>query len=111
MPDPSGLDGCPLKSPKASRTQPSPTTAVPGPIARLLIQRSPCGVAGTRWTCPVGLTKVTVACDASPVSSQGLKLLDVVRHQGRVLIGSERAAHVTDGPVGPPRSGKRAARR
>jgi len=33
------------------------------------------------------------------LTSQGLKLLDVVRHQGRVLIGSERAAHATDGPV------------
>jgi len=44
------------------------------------------------------------------LTSQGLKLLDVVRHQGRVLIGSERAAHATDGPVAPPRSGKRAPR-
>ena len=44
------------------------------------------------------------------LTSQGLKLLDVVRHQGRVLIGSERAAQATDGPVGPQRSGKRAPR-
>ena len=44
------------------------------------------------------------------LTSQGLELLDVVRHQGRVLIGSERAAHATDGPVGPRRSGKRAPR-
>jgi len=44
------------------------------------------------------------------LTSQGLKLLDVVRHQGRVLIGSERAAHATDGPVGPRPSGKRAPR-
>jgi circadian clock protein KaiC len=44
------------------------------------------------------------------LTSQGLKLLDVVRHQGRVLIGSERAAHATDGPVGPRRSGKGAPR-
>ena len=44
------------------------------------------------------------------LTSQGLELLDVVRHQGRVLIGSERAAHATDGPVGPRRSGKGAPR-
>src|SRR5256885_1134170 len=30
------------------------------------------------------------------LTSEGLKLLDVVRHQGHVLIGSERAAHVTE---------------
>ena len=45
------------------------------------------------------------------LTHEGLKLLDVVRHEGRVLIGSQRAAHATDGPVAPRRSGKRAARR
>jgi len=45
------------------------------------------------------------------LTHEGLKLLDVVRHEGRVLIGSERAAHATDGPVAPRRSAKRAARR
>jgi circadian clock protein KaiC len=45
------------------------------------------------------------------LTREGLKLLDVVRHEGRVLVGSERAAHPTDGPVTPRRSGKRAARR
>jgi circadian clock protein KaiC len=43
------------------------------------------------------------------LTSAGLKLLDVVRHQGRVLIGSERAAHA-GGPAAPPRSRKRAPR-
>ena len=45
------------------------------------------------------------------LTSEGLKLLDVVRQEGRVLIGSQRAAHATDGPVAPGRAGKRAARR
>ena len=44
------------------------------------------------------------------LTSEGLKLLDVVRHEGQVLIGSQRAAHATDGPVAPRRSGKRAPR-
>jgi len=45
------------------------------------------------------------------LTHEGLKLLDVVRHEGRVLIGSERAAHATDAPVAPRRSAKRATRR
>ncbi len=45
------------------------------------------------------------------LTHEGLKLLDVVRHEGRVLIGSQRAAHTMDGPVAPRRSGKRGARR
>ncbi len=45
------------------------------------------------------------------LTSDGLKLLHVVRHDGRVLIGSQRAAYATDGLVAPRRSGKRAARR
>jgi circadian clock protein KaiC len=45
------------------------------------------------------------------LTSDGLTLLDVVRHEGRVLIGSQRAAYATDRPVAPRRSGKRAARR
>jgi len=45
------------------------------------------------------------------LTSDGLTLLDVVRHEGRVLIGSQRAAYAADRPVAPRRSGKRAARR
>jgi len=45
------------------------------------------------------------------LTSQGLKLLDVVRHQGRVLIGSERAAHAEDRGVPVRRPAKRALRR
>lgn len=45
------------------------------------------------------------------LTSEGLKLLDVVRLEGRVLVGSERAAHGTDGPVATRHSGNRAARR
>jgi circadian clock protein KaiC len=45
------------------------------------------------------------------LTSQGLKLLDVVRHQGRVLIGSERAAHAEDRDVPVRRPEKRAPRR
>jgi len=45
------------------------------------------------------------------LTHEGLKLLDVVRHEGRVLIGSERAAQATDGAVAPRRSAKRATRR
>ncbi|MGD0484981.1 MAG: circadian clock protein KaiC, partial [Gemmatimonadales bacterium] len=33
------------------------------------------------------------------LTSHGLRLLDVVRHEGRVLVGSERAAHSGDGSV------------
>jgi len=45
------------------------------------------------------------------LTHEGLQLLDVVRHEGRVLIGSHRAAHATAEPVAPRRSGKRTARR
>jgi circadian clock protein KaiC len=44
------------------------------------------------------------------LTSDGLKLLDVVRHDGRVLIGSQRAAHAADEPVAPRGSRKRAPR-
>jgi circadian clock protein KaiC len=44
------------------------------------------------------------------LTTDGLKMLDVVRHEGRVLIGSERAAHASESPA-PVRSGKRTARR
>jgi circadian clock protein KaiC len=44
------------------------------------------------------------------LTSDGLKLLDVVRQDGRVLIGSQRAAQASKGPVAPRRSRKRAAR-
>jgi len=43
------------------------------------------------------------------LTSEGLKMLEVVRHDGRVLIGSERAAHAS-GPTAPRRSSKRAPR-
>lgn len=45
------------------------------------------------------------------LTSDGLRLVDVVRHQGRVLIGSEREAYGSDGPVAPRRSRKRVPRR
>jgi circadian clock protein KaiC len=45
------------------------------------------------------------------LTSEGLKLLDVVRDQGRVLIGSERAAHVGDRAAPAPHPEKRAPRR
>jgi circadian clock protein KaiC len=45
------------------------------------------------------------------LTSEGLKLLDVVRDQGRVLIGSERAAHVDARAVPAQRPAKRAPRR
>jgi len=44
------------------------------------------------------------------LTQKGLQLVDVVRHEGRVLIGSQRAAHAADEPVAPRRSGKRAPR-
>jgi circadian clock protein KaiC len=44
------------------------------------------------------------------LTSHGLKLLDVVRHRGRVLVGSERAAHAGDGSAAPPRAGRRSPR-
>ena len=44
------------------------------------------------------------------LTKEGLKLLDVVRHEGRVLIGSQRAAHGSDGPAAPRGSRKRAPR-
>jgi len=40
-------------------------------------------------------------------TTKGLKLLDVMRHEGRVLVGSERAAHGSRGPA----AGRSAARR
>jgi len=43
------------------------------------------------------------------LTSDGLKMFDVVRHDGRVLIGSQRAAH-TVGPTAPRRSSRRAPR-
>lgn len=45
------------------------------------------------------------------LTSQGLKLLEVVRHQGRVLVGSEREAYVGDGGVAARRTEKRSLRR
>jgi circadian clock protein KaiC len=45
------------------------------------------------------------------LTSKGLKLLEVVRDQGRVLIGSERTAHVGDRVVPGARSTKHAPRR
>ena len=45
------------------------------------------------------------------LTSHGLKLLDVVRDQGRVLVGSDRVAHAGGGPVAARRAGRRAARR
>lgn len=45
------------------------------------------------------------------LTSQGLKLLGVVRHLGRVLVGSEREAHVGDGAVAARRTGRRSPRR
>lgn len=45
------------------------------------------------------------------LTGEGLKLLEVIRHEGRVLVGSERAAHVGDSPVVPRRSRRRATRR
>jgi circadian clock protein KaiC len=44
------------------------------------------------------------------LTSEGLKMLEVLRHEGRVLIGSQRATHPGDAPVAPRRSGKRAPR-
>ena len=44
------------------------------------------------------------------LTSDGLKLLDVGRQDGRVLIGSQRAAHATGAPDAPRRSRMRAAR-
>lgn len=40
------------------------------------------------------------------LTSDGLKLIDVVRHQGRVLIGAERAAHGGEGAVAAPKAGR-----
>ena len=45
------------------------------------------------------------------LTSQGLQLLNVVRHQGRVLVGSARMAHSDDGAVGAPATGRRSRRR
>jgi len=45
------------------------------------------------------------------LTSHGLKLLDVVRDQGRVLVGSERAAHAGDAAVAAQRTTQRAPRR
>ena len=47
------------------------------------------------------------------LTSHGLKLLDVVRDQGRVLVGSDRAAHVGEGEgaVAARRMGRRSPRR
>lgn len=41
----------------------------------------------------------------------GLRLLGVVRHQGRVLVGSERSAHAGEGPIGARRRTARGGRR
>jgi circadian clock protein KaiC len=45
------------------------------------------------------------------LTGHGMKLLDVVRHQGRVLVGSERVAHVGGGAVAARRTARRSARR
>jgi circadian clock protein KaiC len=44
------------------------------------------------------------------LTNQGLKLLDVVRHQGRVLVGAERAARVGGSAVAAGRMGRRSRR-
>jgi circadian clock protein KaiC len=44
------------------------------------------------------------------LTTDGLKLLDVVRQEGRVLVGAEREALVSEGAARARRSGKRAAR-
>jgi circadian clock protein KaiC len=45
------------------------------------------------------------------LTSHGLKLLDVLRDQGRVLVGSERAAHPAVGAVAARRTGRGSPRR
>ena len=45
------------------------------------------------------------------LTSRGLRLLDVVRHQGRVLVGSERAAHTHDASAAAGKPARREARR
>lgn len=45
------------------------------------------------------------------LTSHGLKLLDVVRHQGRVMVGSHRAAHVADDSAAARSTGRRSTRR
>lgn len=45
------------------------------------------------------------------LTSDGLKLLDVVRNEGRVLVGSARMANSDDGAVGAPATGRRSRRR
>jgi len=45
------------------------------------------------------------------LTSHGLKLLDVVRDQGHVLVGSERAAYAGDGAVAARSTGRRSPRR
>ncbi|HET9387089.1 MAG TPA: circadian clock protein KaiC [Gemmatimonadales bacterium] len=44
------------------------------------------------------------------LTSEGMKLLEVMRHEGQVLTGSQRAAHVRVGSVAPRRSRKTARR-
>ncbi len=45
------------------------------------------------------------------LTSQGLKVIDIVRHQGRVLVGSAREAYVSDPSVAVRSSGRRSPRR
>lgn len=45
------------------------------------------------------------------LTSDGLQVLDVLRHEGRVLVGSARAAHVTGPSVSAPKAKRRTARR
>ena len=45
------------------------------------------------------------------LTSHGLKLLDVLRDGGRVMVGSERAAHAAESAVAAQRTGKRSPRR
>jgi circadian clock protein KaiC len=44
------------------------------------------------------------------LTGRGLKVLDVTRHQGRVLVGSEREAHIGGGAVAARRTGRRSPR-
>jgi circadian clock protein KaiC len=45
------------------------------------------------------------------LTSRGLSLVDVVRHEGRVLVGSDRVAHVGGGAGAARRTGRRSPRR
>jgi circadian clock protein KaiC len=44
------------------------------------------------------------------LSGRGVRLLDVVRYEGRVLVGSARAAHLEQAPAAEPRAARRERR-